>query len=115
MTRSLFIFVVLGLATAGCTDETPIVPSAQKEVLRKILAPEFVATSVPKEKEEEFFRVLEAFNVERRKNEFVRSVDFKSRSEATVSFADGGMHGGGVAFLKKKGGRWTIDPRLYFM
>ena len=115
MHRLLTIFFVLGFAVVGCTDTTPAMPSVKKEALRKILATEFVATSVPKEKEEEFFRILEAFEADRRKNEFVRSVEFKSDTEATLGFADGGMHGGGSAAAKKERGRWTISQKVYFM
>lgn len=111
----LTIFFIFGFAVVGCTDTTPTVPSAKKEALRKLLAREFVATSVPKEKEEEFFRILEAFDADRRTNEFVRSVEFKSGTEAILGFADGGMHGGGTAIAKKQAGRWTIGQKAYFM
>ena len=115
MPYRLLIALLLSVALSGCADDSPAVPLARKEALRKILAPEFLATSVPPKKEEDFFWVLDAFDAGRRKNELVRSVEFTSGTEASIDFANGGMHGGGGATAKKKGGKWTIDQKFYFM
>jgi hypothetical protein len=112
-----FTAIVLAgvLLVAGCADNSPPVSLVKKEELRQILDAKFVLTSVPKEREEELYRVLEVFAEGRRPDELVRSVEFSSSSEASLSFSDRGMHGGGGATLKKKSGKWTIAQKYYFM
>lgn len=90
-----------------------MVPSEKKEALRKLLDPEFVLTSVPENRQEDIYQILEAFAADRRPDELVRGVEFGSGSEASLSFSDQGMHGGGVAYLKKKEGRWVLDQKWY--
>jgi hypothetical protein len=111
----LLLSLLLAGAVASCAGNSPVVSLARKEALRKILVPEFAVTSIPAKREEDFFRVLDVFDAGRRKNEFVRSVEFKFGSEATLGFEDGGMHGGGVAILKMKGGKWIIDQKAYIL
>lgn len=115
MLHRLLIAVILALVVTSCTDNAPVVPPARKEALRKILLPKLAATSIPADREDDFFQIVDAFDVGRRKDEFVRSVEFAAGSEATLGFADGGMHGGGVVTLKKKAGKWTVAQKTYFL
>ena len=100
------------LFAAGCAINPPIVSSARKESLRRCLAPGFQIASIPSGSEEDFYRVLEVFDAERDKSEFAIRFGL-DRSEATVDFGNGGMHGGGVVFLKKKDGKWVTYMKSY--
>jgi len=115
MKRFILSFFVVVLLTAGCRESGEQVPLAKKEELRKFLDAAFVTASIPKEKEEDFYRVLEAFAVERRSDELVRSVVFKSAVEADISFSTSpNLHGGrGDATAKKVDGRWVITQKVY--
>lgn len=115
MKRLILGFLVAVLATAGCRESAQQASFAKKEELRKILDAAFVTTSIPKEREEDFYRVLEAFSVERRSDELVRSIVFKSASEADISFSTSpNLHGGGGdATARKVDGRWVITQKVY--
>jgi hypothetical protein len=76
-THSALIFAA-ALIAFGCTYVSPPIAAGKKEELRKILHPKFVSASIPKEKEEEFYGVLEGFTDRRRPDELVRSVKFRS-------------------------------------
>jgi hypothetical protein len=103
------------VACAGCVQKSALVPSGNQEVLRKILDPRFVLTSVPKKREADLYEILEVFAAGRRPDQLVCSVEFSSDSEASLSFSDSGMHGGGVAYLKKKERRWVVDEKWHAM
>ena len=96
---------------------SPSTPLAKKETLRKFLDPAFVATSVPKGRENDLYAILEVFSAGRIEllNERVRSLEFISGSEVNLSFSDTGMHGGGIATLKKVGDRWTVVEKFHFL
>ena len=115
MKRVAAIAFAATLALASCSDRSPPVLPARKEALRKILDPKFTFSLPAKEVEEELYRVLEAFAEGRRADEFVRELEFTSRSEARLSFSDSGMHGGGSATLRKERGRWTVVTKLHFL
>jgi hypothetical protein len=109
--RPVAILLML-LFAAGCAENAPLLTQAKKDSLRALLDPKS-SVAVPKDREGDFFEVIEAFAEGRRPDEFVRSIEFGSRSEATLLFADGGIHGGGSVTLGKKSGRWTITQKLY--
>jgi hypothetical protein len=115
MKRLILGFLVAVLITAGCRESAQQVPLAKREELRSFLDPAFTAASIPKEREDDFYRVLAAFAVDRRSDEFVRSVVFKSASEADISFSTTpNLHGGrGDATAKKVDGRWIIIEKVY--
>ncbi len=115
MKRFVLSLLVVVLFATGCTKDTQPVSPAKKEGLRKILDEAFVVTSIPKEREEDFYRILEAFAEGRRPDELVSSVVFKSEIEADISFSTSpNMHGGrGDATAKKSNGRWTVIEKVY--
>ncbi len=115
MKRLVLGFLVVVLFIAGCRESAQQVPPARKEELRKFLDGAFVTASIQKEREDDFYHVLEAFAVERRSDEFVRGVVFKSSSEADISFSTTpNLHGGrGDATAKKVDGRWVITQKVY--
>jgi hypothetical protein len=117
MKRVVAICVVGFLGVAGCATDLSVVPPAKKEALRKFLDPAFMATSIAKEREADLYGILEAFSAGRLAflDERVRSLEFISSSEASVSFSDTGMHGGGVATLKKVGERWIVEQKIHFL
>jgi hypothetical protein len=109
--RILTQFLAVSLLLVGCAASPPV-SQAEKDALRKILAPTFVLTSLPKEREEDFYRLLQVFARER-KDEMVTNVEFSSPNEANVGFSwSGGFHGGSVT-AKKKRGMWTIGEKFY--
>ena len=105
--RSLaFIIVALGLALASCTDRTPMT-EAHKSELRHLLSPKFTLTSVPSDRTEDFYLILDAFAAKHRDEE-ITAVTFESASRANISFFwSGGFHGGG-ATATKHGKKWTV-------
>ena len=115
MKRLILSFLVVVFITAGCGENAQQVPFAKREALRKILDETFVAASIPQEREEDFYRLLEVFAEGRRPDEFVHSVVFKSASEADISFSGSpNLHGGGGgATAKKLNGRWMITQKVY--
>ena len=115
MKRLAKFIPAVALALAGCSDTEPTVPLTKKEVLLKTLHVQFVLTSVPKEREENFYQIIDVFSAGRESDEFVRSVDFSSDTTASLSFSNGGMHGGGIATFTKKDGKWMIDKKLCFV
>src|SRR5688500_3113407 len=97
------------LALVGCADNSPRLSPAKKEALRAILDPTFVFTPALRKREDEVYRMLEAFAENRKADELVRSITFSSTAEAELLFTDRGMHGGGSATLTRKGARWTVE------
>ncbi len=98
----------------GCV-EAPLSSSQANAELRKILAGDFVLSSIPSAQKEEFHLVLAAFAKTRKPTEFVREVTInEAMDEASVAFTfEGGIHRGGYAFLKKKGGIWIVAETYY--
>jgi len=103
------------LAVAAFAADSSASPETRKESLRKFLTPEFVLTAIPKEREEDFYLVLEAFVAVRRRDEFVRSITFESATSASLAFSNSGWHGGGTAAPKKVDGKWVIGDKWYYL
>ena len=103
--------VLLAFALLGCAAESSF-SEARRQELRGTLAENFVLTAVPKDKEDEFYRVLDAFAKERESNEFVSAVDFRSSDEALVSISVLGKEVG-LAELTKKRGHWVITRKSH--
>ena len=116
MKRAVTIcFEIAIVVMAGCARDSVHFSEVRKIRLREILDPAFVAASVPRDRDDDFYEVLEAFSASRSVpfNERVRSIEFSSSSEAELSFSDSGMHGGGSATFTKKGGHWVIQQKLH--
>ena len=106
--------LLLAFCVAGCTEEPPHVTASQKDSLRALFDSKSGVT-VPKDRESDFFAIVQVFAASRRTDEYVRGVEFAGNSDATLLFSDGGMHGGGTVTLKKKSRRWTITQKVYFL
>ncbi|MDF9833138.1 hypothetical protein M2103_001360 [Ereboglobus sp. PH5-5] len=88
---------------------------ARKNTLRYLLDDRFDLSSVPKEREDDFYEIIEAFiqGQHHRRDEFIYKIQFTSPDAAELQFSDSGMHGGGVASTRKENGKWVIGLTLY--
>ena len=101
------VFLV-ALAAGGCATGAQ---RAERKELDALLAPDYV---VPRAQRDEAYRLLQAFREHRRPKEYVYAIEIKEFS-ASVSFTNGGMHGGGVVYFRKDGGTWKMTDKYYFM
>lgn len=90
---------------------TPADFTSRKSTLHYLLDDRFDPASVPKEHEDDFHEIIGAFVQYKyhRHDEFIYKIRFTAPDAANFQFSDGGMHGGGVATVKKKDGKWAVE------
>jgi hypothetical protein len=88
------------------------IPAGMPASIRQILAKDFVMPDRSVISEEETFRILEAFASSRAPNEVAYKVEFAGSEAVQVSYHNGGFHGGGVAEIVRRDGRWTVARKV---
>jgi hypothetical protein len=113
MRCSLVILAVVGVLS-GCTQLPRAIAPERRINLEQYLDARFEIASVPKDRDADFYQILDLFAAERSADQFVRSVKFVSASEAKLSFS-GKPHGGGEFTFTKTKGQWTISERFWLV
>ncbi len=115
MNRIAGALLLFALAGGGCASNyTPAAPPPSKEVLRNVLDSGFDLSTIPLEKEADFYAALAAFATGRKPGEFVQNVVFDAPEETIVYFSTPTSHAGGTFTVKKKDGQWVTNHKTYY-
>jgi hypothetical protein len=114
MTRIVASVLVFIIGLSACTKHVST-PEEERAALLKLLHPKFVQSSVPKNRVDDFYQIVAAFARDRSDSEFVIALEFSTADEAVLSFSDGGPHGGGTVTLKKRGDKWSVRQKAWFV
>ena len=112
--KTLLICAVLVISAFSACSAADKFTVSEKAALDKLCDAKAKIETHSDAERAQVYPVLAVIAKQARKNERVTSIIFDSSSHATVTFADGGMHGGGGMELSAWFGDWSIKQKYYF-
>jgi hypothetical protein len=97
----------MSFALAGCAAQS-LTTRAERDELRKLLSPRFATASIPVERTEDFYRVLQVWAKKRDPSVLVEGVLFESLDRIVLLVADEQLRKGGSITLDQRHGVWTV-------